>query len=352
MNHQQLIVDSVRRILRDLCSKEIVDSAEAGHWPAELWQALEDNGLTLAGISEASGGTGGEPADSLTVIREAAVVAAPLPLAETFMAARLCELVGVTVPAGPLTIALQTLALKSDAGGYRLQGELVDVAFASWCSHVLLVAQENDQQYLCLLPLVGLTQTTTLSLAGEPRSHLLIDTQLPMGAVFKAQIGGVDIDLVDELWCLGAITRAVMMTGAMTSMLDMSVVYATQRQQFGRPIAQFQAIQQQLAVLAGSVAVCQRAADSLLQAIFPMNRLDIAIARARIGEAVGPATEIAHQVHGAMGYTMDHGLNQRSRRLWCWRDEYGNELHWQQRIGKQVVANGADQLWSLITDAG
>jgi acyl-CoA dehydrogenase len=352
MNHQQLIVDSVRRILRDLCSKEVVDSAEAGHWPAELWQTLEDNGLTLAGVSEASGGTGGEPADSLTVIREAAVVAAPLPLAETFIAARLCELVGATVPAGPLTIALQALALKSDAGGYRLQGELVDVAFASWCSHVLLVAQENDQQYLCLLPLVGLTQTTTLSMAGEPRSNLLIDTQLPLGAVFKAQTGAVDIDLVDELWCLGAITRAVMMTGAMTSLLDMSVVYATQRQQFGRPIAQFQAIQQQLAVLAGSVAVCQRAADSLLQAISPMNRLDIAIARARIGEAVGPVTEIAHQVHGAMGYTMDHGLNLRSRRLWCWRDEYGNELHWQQRIGQQVVANGADQLWSLITDAG
>jgi acyl-CoA dehydrogenase len=352
MNHQQLIVDSVRRILRDLCSKEIVDSAEAGHWPADLWQTLEENGLTLAGISEASGGTGGEPADSLTVIREAAVVAAPLPLAETFIAARLCELVGATVPAGPLTIALQTLALAPNAGGYRLQGELVDVAFASWCSHVLLVAQEDDQQYLCLLPLVGLTQATTLSMAGEPRSNLLIDIQLPVGAVFKAQIGGVDIDLVDELWCLGAITRAVMMTGAMTSMLDMSVVYVTQRHQFGRPIAQFQAIQQQLAVLAGEVAVCQRAADSLLEAIFPMNRLNIAIARARIGEAVGPATEIAHQVHGAMGYTMDHGLNLRSRRLWCWRDEYGNELHWQQRIGKQVVANGADQLWSLITDAG
>jgi acyl-CoA dehydrogenase len=352
MNHQQLIVDSVRRILRDLCSKEIVDSAEAGHWPADLWQTLEENGLTLAGISEASGGTGGEPADSLTVIREAAVVAAPLPLAETFIAARLCELVGATVPAGPLTIALQTLALAPNAGGYRLQGELVDVAFASWCSHVLLVAQEDDQQYLCLLPLVGLTQATTLSMAGEPRSNLLIDIQLPVGAVFKAQIGGVDIDLVDELWCLGAITRAVMMTGAMTSMLDMSVVYVTQRHQFGRPIAQFQAIQQQLAVLAGEVAVCQRAADSLLEAIFPMNRLNIAIARARIGEAVGPATEIAHQVHGAMGYTMDHGLNLRSRRLWCWRDEYGTELHWQQRIGKQVVANGADQLWSLITDAG
>jgi len=184
-------------------------------------------------------------------------------------------------------------------------------------------------------------------MAGETRSHINIDCLVPLAAVIETSI-----DLVDELLCLGAICRAVMMAGGMTSMLDMSVRYATERQQFGRPIAQFQAIQQQLAVLAGEVAVCQRAADSLLSAVAPMNHLDIAIARARIGEAVGPATEIAHQVHGAMGYTMEHGLNLRTRRLWCWRDEYGNEAYWQQRIGQQVVAAGADNLWSLITDAG
>jgi acyl-CoA dehydrogenase len=352
VSHQQLIVDSVRRILRDLCSKEIADSAEAGCWPAELWQTLEDNGLTLAGISEASGGAGGELADSLVVIREAAFAAAPLPLAETFIAARLCELVGVLVPEGPLTVAQQVMTLQHEKGTYRLQGVLVDVAFATWCSHVIVVAKDNEQQYLCLLPLKGLTHLTTVSMAGEPRSDLSVDVQLPKNAVTKAFVDNVDIDLIDELWSFGAITRAVMMSGAMASILDMSVVYATQRHQFGRPIAQFQAIQQQLAVLAGEVAVCQRAADSLVDTIGTINHLDIAIAKARINEAVGPATEIAHQVHGAMGYTLEHGLNLRTRRLWCWRDEYGNELHWQQRIGEYVVTRGADELWSLIIAAG
>jgi acyl-CoA dehydrogenase len=355
MNQQHLIVDSVRRILSDLCTKDVVDSAEAGHWPVELWQTLEDNGLTLAGISEVSGGTGGELSDSLVVIREAAVAAAPLPLAETFIAARLCELVGTAAPEGPLTVAQQILTLTRDAGSYRLKGELLDVAFANRCSHVIVVAKENEQQYLCLLPLGELdpvTQISSVSMAGEPRCDLLVDCQLSSKAVIRAFNGHLEIDLVDELWCLGAITRAVMMTGAMTSMLDMAVVYATQRHQFGRPIAQFQAIQQQLAVLAGEVAVCQRAADSLFDAIEPMNHLDIAIAKSRISEAVGPATEIAHQVHGAMGYTLEHSLNLRTRRLWCWRDEYGNELHWQQRIGTRVLSGGADQLWSLIIDAG
>jgi acyl-CoA dehydrogenase len=125
-----------------------------------------------------------------------------------------------------------------------------------------------------------------------------------------------------------------------------------ERQQFGRPIAQFQAIQQQLAVLAGEVAACQRAADSLNDALVSLNRLDIAIAKARISEAVGAATEIAHQVHGAMGYTMEHGLNLRTRRLWCWRDEYGNEGYWQQAIGRFVVSKGAENAWQTVTDAG
>lgn len=88
MNEQQLITDTIRRILQDQCAKVTVDAAEAGVWPAGLWQTLEDNGLTLAGISEASGGTGGELAASLLMIREAASVGAPLPLAETFIAAR------------------------------------------------------------------------------------------------------------------------------------------------------------------------------------------------------------------------------------------------------------------------
>ena len=81
MNDQQLITDTVRRILQDKCTHAVVDASEAGDWAADLWQTLEDNGLTLAGISDAICGTGGELADSLLVIREAASVGAPVPLA-------------------------------------------------------------------------------------------------------------------------------------------------------------------------------------------------------------------------------------------------------------------------------
>ncbi len=348
MNDQQLITDTVRRILQDKCTHAVVDASEAGDWAADLWQTLEDNGLTLAGISDAIGGTGGELADSLLVIREAASVGAPVPLAETFMAARLCELVGAQMPVGPVTVSNSVLNLKHQADGYRLQGLATDVPFATNCATLVVVASDDaGHSYLCLMPLADIEQQVTRTMAGEPRSAMVIDCLLPKNVVFSA-----DQDLEAQLLHLGAATRSVMMAGAMTSILEQSVRYATERQQFGRPIAQFQAIQQQLAVLAGEVAACQRAADSLNDALASLNRLDIAIAKARISEAVGAATEIAHQVHGAMGYTMEHGLNLRTRRLWCWRDEYGNEGYWQQAIGRFVVSRGAENTWQTVTDAG
>jgi acyl-CoA dehydrogenase len=133
----------------------------------------------------------------------------------------------------------------------------------------------------------------------------------------------------------------------MSSILELTVQYALEREQFGRPIAQFQAIQQQLAVLAGEVSACQRAADTLLDASGVFN---IAISKSRLGDAVAPVCEIAHQVHGAMGYTREHPLNLRSRRLWVWRDEYGEEVYWQHRLGSDLCMSGADSLWDRICD--
>jgi acyl-CoA dehydrogenase len=211
------------------------------------------------------------------------------------------------------------------------------------------VAGNAQGQHLCLVPMADVLQAkarTSTNMAGEPRLDVQLDLLLPETAVFASSE-----DLQHQLYLLGAATRSVMMAGAMTAMLELSVAYAMERNQFGRPISQFQAIQQQLAVLAGEVAACQRAADALNTALVPLNELDIAIAKARIGAAVGSATDIAHQVHGAMGYTMEHTLNLRSRRLWCWRDEYGNDNHWQQLVGRLVVAAGADKVWQTVTDA-
>ena len=148
---------------------------------------------------------------------------------------------------------------------------------------------------------------------------------------------------------MGAGLRALMMSGALESVLEMTVKYSIERSQFGKPISKFQAIQQQLATLAGEVAASQMAGHSVVEGYANLNELDIAIGKSRIGESVSVCTDIAHQVHGAMGYTLEHSLNHRTRRLWCWREEYGNEREWQKLIGRYFSNQGADNVWSALT---
>ena len=100
---QQLIVETSHRIFSDLCTKEVVDRGEAGEWAQALWHALETSGLTLAGIAEDAGGSGGDVADALLVIRQAAEFAAPIPLAENFIAATLLVEAGIELSLRKLT---------------------------------------------------------------------------------------------------------------------------------------------------------------------------------------------------------------------------------------------------------
>ncbi|MCH9786060.1 MAG: acyl-CoA dehydrogenase, partial [Gammaproteobacteria bacterium] len=66
----------------------------------------------------------------------------------------------------------------------------------------------------------------------------------------------------------------------------------------------------------------------------------------------GICAEIAHQVHGAIGYTRDHRLNHLTRRLWAWRDAFGHEAYWQERLGRTLLADQTGDLWQQVTALG
>jgi alkylation response protein AidB-like acyl-CoA dehydrogenase len=103
---QQLIVETAKRIFADQCDKLVVDAAEAGEFPSALWNTLEQTGLTLAGVDETAGGSGGSFADALLLIREAGAAAAPIPLAEHLIAASLLAAAKTTLPKGMMTLAI------------------------------------------------------------------------------------------------------------------------------------------------------------------------------------------------------------------------------------------------------
>jgi acyl-CoA dehydrogenase len=130
----------------------------------------------------------------------------------------------------------------------------------------------------------------------------------------------------------------------------MTTDYANGRIQFGKPIGRYQAVQHLLAVLATQVAAAGAAADIAASSFQEASMLAIASAKLRVGEAAGICAAIAHQVHGAMGYTEEHRLNFFTKRLWSWRDEFGSEASWGRYLGRYAIAAGAEALWPFIVN--
>jgi alkylation response protein AidB-like acyl-CoA dehydrogenase len=341
-----LVQESAARLFADLATPALVNAAEAGTFPTELWEAVENAGFVdaLAVAAERPGDLAGI-ADAAAILREAGRFAVPLPLAETMLARWLLAGAGIDAPQGPLTFLpiarACDLKARREGAACRLAGRSASIPWARQARGIVVL---TDGQ-VALLSAKAVDLRSGKSLAGEPRDDLSLDA---VADAAKPAPAGVDATL---LYRLGALTRAVLMAGALEEVLRITVQYANDRVQFGRPIGKFQAIQQQLAVLAENVAASGVIAAAAVDAAaggedFPFT---VAAAKSRVGEAAGKVAEMAHQVHGAIGFTHEHRLHHLTRRLWSWRDEFGVESDWSMELGRIVAARGADSLWPLLT---
>ena len=346
-----LIVETVTRVCTDLCSPELVNAAEDGAWPTELWTAMESTGLSLAWVPESAGGPGASLADGFAVVRASARFAVPVPLAETLCAGWLLAQAGLRVPAGPMSVAPvhASEGIELDADGL-LHGTVNDVPYAAHGLHLATIASDGETPVVALVPAAACNIAPGINLAGETLGSVRFDAARP---VDTGHMPGPDP--LEALQRMGAAVRSQQMAGAQERVLDLSLDYARERVQFGRPIARFQAIQHSLATLAGEVAAAGAAADAAVSAIVRHGIDDgralfaIAAAKIRAGEAAGAGAAIAHQVHGAMGFTREYSLHHSTRRLWAWRDDFGAESAWAMRLGKMATSAGARALWPALT---
>jgi acyl-CoA dehydrogenase len=143
----------------------------------------------------------------------------------------------------------------------------------------------------------------------------------------------------------GALVRAALMAGALERICQLSLAHARERQQFGRAIGFFQAVQAHLVTIAQQTALVSVAVDG---ATTRAGGFEIAAAKLLAGRAAVTATRAAHQVHGAIGVTRAHPLGADTRRLWAWRGEYGDERLWAARLGGGVGDAGPDRLYRVI----
>lgn len=344
-----IIVDTAERIFRDRCDPQTLNSARDESWKQPLWDALEESGLTLTWVSDEVGGAGAGLEDGFDVLYVAGKYAVPVPLAETLLAGWLLEKARVACPSGPMAVAPQRAKDRIELGSDgRLAGTAKQIPFAGQTEHIVAVAYRGADVHVVLVRTADCRIEPGLTIALDPQGTVDFTGATPT-ACEKVAVSA------DDLYLMGAATRAVMIAGALETALDITVQYAQERKAFGRNIGGFQAVQHNLSRLACEAAAAAAASRSAAEAIAngeglagDAMLLEIAGAKIRCGEAAGQGAAIAHQAHGAIGFTQEHVLHRFTQRLWAWRDEFGSESAWAVRLGEAVAQSGADALWPLV----
>lgn len=347
--YEDMIADTTRRIFQDLGRPQEIILAGDDSWRAPLWAALEEAGLTRAWASEDFGGAGLDAAASFTILRVAGEYGVAVPLAESILATRLLAEAGMAIPDGTLAVAPVNAgsSLSIDAAG-RVSGRADAVPFAASAEHLVCLADGEAGPTVALLTAGDCAVQPGSSHSSDGRDAVDLDG---VAAVDQAP-SAVD---VDGLRRMGAAMRAMQMAGAMQGLLDMAVDYAQERVAFGRPIGKFQAVQHLLARLAEETAAALAAASSAAYAIDtqPLDSqavfIEVAAAKIRAGEAAGEAALIAHQTHGAIGFTLEHPLHRLVQRMWDWRDDFGSEAEWSLPLGRLFAAKGGAGFWPTVT---
>jgi hypothetical protein len=325
---ENLVYEAALRLFGDLCTPAARRAAEQGELAPSLLQAIEEAGFfdVLAGAGDWS-----SLIDAVAILTAAGETALPAPLAGAMLARRLLatgETAGVLVAATPS-------ALSGPAGVRWPWPQATDGAIACW-------PQGR-----------GLVQTggagSMRNCAGEP-----------WRAVEPAEAsGGLQPYTEDcsfgDCQLFMALAHAALMAGAMVAALKLTIEHANTRVQFGRPLARQPAVQHQLALMAEQVAAAGVSVDFAARrwadgAAHEITWRAVAAAKIRSGEAAGKIAEMAHQIHGAIGFTREYRLQDLTRRLWAWRDEAGTESEWSLELGRRMIAAGADAFWPAFTD--
>jgi acyl-CoA dehydrogenase len=307
----------------------------AGPRFAQRWVSTAQLGLPLVGIPEANGGSGGTLPDLLAVLIGAGRHAVPLPLAETSLAAWLLSAAGQEISQAPATVVPGDARDTLELSGGLVSGVAHDIPWArSAAVTVALVdAPDGGRTVIAFDPSAG-RLTPGTDLAGQPRDTLELSQ-------VKAMVAPVSISRGDLFW-RGALLRAAQMAGAIEAVDQLTRRYTREREQFGRPIAAFQAVQLHVVTIA-------QAAEATAMAVWQAGHaagtrsgtFEVCAAKALANESARTVVRSSHQAHGAIGMTQEYPLHRFTRRLNAWRQEFGTEAQLTAGLGAAVAAAGS-----------
>lgn len=316
---EDLFLSTFSRLMQAHASPEVVRRAlQAGEADA-LAAQLEESGFGNLLLPEDHGGAGLSLAQIYPLLALLGAHACPVPLAETLVARAALQAAGLAQPAGWLTLAEGVLAEGQVAVHGLPYGRLAGTA---------------------LVAVGGVLRPLALADAGARAPHLYgLDQTVrwPAACWRAAPVAGEAVDASMWLACLAAARLA----GTMATVLDLSREHVTQRVQFGRPLARFQAIQQLISQQAEQMYAAQMAAMIGCQTrSWQPEAARVAIAKATTSAAAAQVAAVGHAVHGAMGFTEEHDLQLFTRLLHRDRWLAGAESRWQEVAGGWLLSSG------------
>ena len=325
---KDVIAEAIDRLLAEQCPPDTVAKIEGGQSAETLWSRFEETGFLDAMVTEELGGFGLGLTDVSELIRLTGKYAVPLPLAETVIVRGLLGSRGLKPPSGAIAIA----------GTLERRDAYLTCDMAIACTHSRWVLGRCDGESRLL-------QDGELG-RRSPLSSLDAPIRWTIQQWHEAPSLGTQFDLTS----IHASVRALQLCGAMATVLDRSLAYANERQQFGRPIGKFQAIQHDLAIMAEHASAARMAAElAARQDGLRFDRLKIAVAKARASEAAVEIAALAHSVHGAIGFSREYPLQLWTRRLHAWRQAAGSEAYWHDVLGLALLESAGPSLDLLRT---
>lgn len=326
--------------LRDFLAKECTAERIRGLWATEsgqdasLWGQLAELGVLGALVPEPSGGMGLDERDLVLLLEEAGRAALPLPLVST--AAVAAPLLRDAADATEVSAWLPRIAAGEAivAIGHPANPFLADADVAD-----LLLLAHGDEVHALERGAVSVLRQP----ANDPSRRLFSVTWQPR-ATTRIASGAAAAALLDAALDRGALACAAQALGVADRLLEIAVAYARQREQFGRPIGSFQALQHALADvkvrLEYARPVVYKAAHSV--AIGATARAcDVSHAKLAAVAAAQKAARTALQVHGAIGYTWEQDLHIWMRRAWSLERDFGDVPFHEARVAAFVFAEGA-----------
>lgn len=333
-------VDAELTAMMDAVFADHRESRPAGpvRLDAELWSRLDDLGLVRLTGPESVGGSGAGWPEAAELLSAAVRHGVRIPLAENDLLA--CWLLDAT--GTPYHPGIRTVALLDESGQAR------DVPWASAAGRIVALWHGGDGYRLADVDRAEFGITEGANMIGEPRDEVRVDLKALSGVP-------VDAALVARLRLRAALIRAIQVCAAIDRMLELSIEHVGSRVQFGRPLAKFQAIQNLIADIAAEAALARAATEAALSRAVADDwagenlQFAVAVARSCAGHAASVAVRNAHQVHGAIGTTIEHRLHEYTRAALAWRSESGSVRYWDERIAELAADSG--DVWNLIAPA-